>query len=243
MKRLILLCLVLVACHDPSNFDPDKIDIDTVIEIEGPADITADGASTIKIRGHIPEEADEEHKKIKFEISSGTLIDGLKSGTSLEVDIDGDTTRNGRNTRFAEVTLKSTTNNGSIIVQATITDFETRKTITLDRANPDSVSVATSRLGIARGFSEELTITAQIHRDTGIPTAGVAIEFSVRRADGQVISSTENFRASQTKTNSLGQATVIYSPGFLEFTGEVEVVATLKDFPGIAPAITTINIY
>ncbi len=243
MKRLILLFLIFVACHDPSNFNPDKIDIDAVIEIEGPTGITADGVSTIKIRGHIPEAADEEHKKIKFEISSGTLIDGLKSGNSLEVDIDGDTTRNGRNTRYAEVTLKSTTSSGSILVQATITDFETRKTITLDRADPDSISVATSRLGIARGFSEELTITAQIHRDPGIPSAGAEVEFSVRRAGGNVISSTENFRAAQTKTNSLGQATIIYSPGFLEFTGEVEVVATLKDFPGIAPAITTINIY
>ncbi len=228
--KILILILPLVACYDTRD-RLDEFDTDLLPQIEfDPAPfVNANGSDTMTIKMVFPIASDFDKIKGTFTTSVGTFIEnGEKTFTTSRrtvEDIDG--------LKFIlTARLLSTTTAGSfeVLFEAPEITWFREQNILFQRAFPTGISTSASKFAVARGFTDEIQLSASLKSGNGKASKGTAVEFIV--ADSLSSNSSTRFRA-LTTSNASGISSVFFTPGtFGGYSGPVTFEAVTMDEDG-----------
>ncbi|WEK34604.1 MAG: hypothetical protein P0Y53_19125 [Candidatus Pseudobacter hemicellulosilyticus] len=173
----------------------------------------ADGATAIEIKAQINNKMPAGRRKVSFRTDGGSFAAG-STVNSVEIEPDA--------SGLARVLLRSR-QEGFSTVTVEHNGINRSAEVEFKKAMPDQLSVETP-FTIQAGIASQVTVTAQLSRQTGLPSSGFEILYTAFTKDGAAIGLFKTQKAS----GADGKATVLYSAGNTTYRGPVTITATLK---------------
>jgi hypothetical protein len=187
--------------------------------------ILADGFTSAQIEVEQPIDTKDDFISITFTTTKGTFENGTKTITKSSLVVkNGD-----QYTRKAIVQLTSTTQIGDAVVEATIKNTSKKITVKFEKAFPEDIQLTTSALSLAPGFNNSITLTTNILREKGIPSAGHEATLQVFDKNGTEIGSFLNL---VTTSDGNGNLSNKFTLGNQSYSGNLTVRATTKNQSG-----------
>ncbi|MEQ8809121.1 MAG: hypothetical protein RIE59_08660 [Imperialibacter sp.] len=202
----IIICLGLGSCvlYDDEAYDLSNFNVDDVIVNVTPSRslVSANGLDTTSIVVELPIEADT--VTVSIETNLGTFVSsGTQkfSGTSYRRSIGG------TNKHLVEAQLKAGADAGKAIIQVQVAGFQERVEVEFARSYPNEISVTPSKIGVARGFGNEIELSIALLAPVGIVSNNHPIELT---ATDSAQNSIGNFRV-RPGSYSLNSAKAVFS--------------------------------
>ena len=231
MRKLIfivfILCLIL-GCYKNSDYEIGKgIAAEDILKLTAdPITIPADGASTTRVKAHIPPEADPSKRAVTLETNAGIWIENGTKTITITANTDGD----------AMAELQSETVPKTARVRAGIANIIQEAEVTFERAFPESITVDPGCFGLKASLTETTTVKANLTRQTGKPSEGTIVNFSATNNNGDAIG---NFRTITT-SNKEGTATALFCVGNTKYRGVVIIKASTEAKDGVIEGTASI---
>jgi hypothetical protein len=156
---------------------------------------------------------------VVFETTAGGFLPDGGAKTTVAVDDTGG----------AKAFLRSPTASVTGRVRASNNNAITDAFITFTVAAPDSLQVTSDKFALKPTFDDVATLTVQLRRQIGAPTAGQAIILSAKDSQGSAIGT---FSAPTILSDSNGQATSKYNAGGSGYKGPITITATAGALSG-----------
>lgn len=214
----------MISCEDQDEFNPSSLSDIISLQIEND-NTNADGVSEIIVKAIFPSDFEtEEDNKVDFEI----FRDSIESVTKDIIF----TTINGEDIKLAEL---SVTNNKEDAVKVTaaivIAGSRITKeiTVTFEKAFPEMINVRSSSLTIKPNSFEEIEITTELKRETGIVSTGFNGETRVVDTLG---ATRGVFNDYQNITNNEGKIVNKLTLGNDDYTGKLFVISHAQNEMG-----------
>lgn len=186
-----------------------------------PSSAPADGASISTFAINVPNAATlpPAARAVAFETTAGGFLPDGSAKTTVAVDDTGG----------ARVFLRSPATSVTGRVRASINNAIADAFITFAVAAPDSLQVTSDKFALKPTFDDVATLTVQLRRQTGTPTAGQALILSAKDSQGNAIGT---FSAPTILSDSNGQATSKYNAGGSTYKGPITITATAGNVSG-----------
>lgn len=225
----LFIVFSLCSCYDIEN-QVNKLDpnLRPKVLLEPASGVPANGADTIRVKIIFPSNPNPDFTKVNFTTTEGVFLDNNKaeySSTKLFRDNTG--------TFYIYALVKSTTNKGTHRVTAEIPEVSTLSIpIEFLPSYPNAITTEKNKFAVARTYTDEIQLFANLSSKKGLPHKGTAVEFIV--ADSLSSNSSRLFRA-VTKTDANGQASAFFTPGlFGGYKGPVAYKVITRDETGKA---------
>jgi len=184
---------------------------DDIFKIDAFTDnIPADGVSTIAIPVSMNKSLAAGDKKITFTSTAGSFQ--VPSPVMISADSDG------KLTGF----LKSSVP-GPVYLTLSAVGITRNLTVNFAKANPDFLLLS-GNASLAHGITNTTSLTINLKRNTGTPSADFLFDYRAVDASGNVIGIFSN----GTSSNTAGVATVSYTVGETDYRGVVTITVSLK---------------
>ncbi|WP_223653140.1 hypothetical protein [Hymenobacter psoromatis] len=234
----LLLCMVITTCYRADKYnnpDPSLLTLDN-ITVSG----AADGSTPTEIKAHISSDATRAKRTVVFKTTLGSFKEGK-----------GDSVLREASDNFTATAELTSTTVGTAIVSAKAYGItaKDKALVSFQRAYPNSITVTVDSFAISNRINSELIITATVKLDNGRkPSVGTPIIFNVYYPSNPAGPLTlagafvNNIRQASSDAN--GIARIRYSPGGVNYQGDLTITATTAN-PG-APdptASTTVFLY
>jgi len=232
------LCIISTACYradEYNNPDPDLLKLE---HADTPVTAVADGSTAVEIRAHISQDAARGRRNVVFKTTLGSFQEG--KGDSLVREADENFTATAKlvstNVGIAHISAKAY---GVTAKDKVMVDFQ--------RASPTSLTVSVDSFAISNRINNELTITANAKLDKGRrPSAGTIVVFNVHYPSNPAgpLATAGSFvnNIRQASTDANGVARIRYSPGGVNYQGNLTITATIPTLPD-SVATTTVFLY
>lgn len=232
------LCGISSACYRADKYDNPDPTLITLDNISSTG--IADGNTSTKIKAQISPDAVKAKRTIAFKTTLGSFKGGKGDSVLLEAGDD-----------FASTAELVSTSVGNAIVSAKAYGITAKEkaTVAFQRAYPNSITVSVDSFAISNRINNELTITAIVKLDNGRkPSAGTPVMFNVyypsNPAGSQVLVGAFVNNIRQASSDANGIARIRYSPGGVNYQGDLTITATTTNPGSPDPtAITTVFLY
>ena len=195
------------------------------------ANAPADGATLVTVAAHAVGPLSGPPGAVTMTTTAGVFVGTGTNTISLFPD-DGGGVR---------TTLRVSKDPGPVFVRAYFASSTKSVELTLTRAFPQQLLLAATAVGVASGARNSLSVTATAARYPGWVSRGIPITFSLER-----IGSTNPVPGSldgPVATDTLGNATIHYSPGTAVAPDSVLLVASAPADTGKTVIITKMKLY
>ncbi|HEX5759192.1 MAG TPA: hypothetical protein VF121_08360 [Thermoanaerobaculia bacterium] len=182
--------------------------------LAAPTSAPADGATGSTFVVEISPQLDSASRSVTFTTTIGSFVSG-SSVQTLTVPAASDNT--------AAAVLYSPTAIGEGRLRATVAGTSREVGIRFERALPDRLILALSKITVMDSAADQLTATATLLRDLGTVTPGTEVVFTATRDDTGASFGFFNPPAAASDAN--GQAVVSFSPGGGGYTGDATLTA------------------
>ena len=168
-----------------------------------PVAAPADGASQLRVTASITSDVAPASRTVVF----GATIGTFGAQQSLTVDADS--------LRLAVVLLTAPSVPGTGFVTAKVGTTVVRKELTFERAPAEALEIGADAPAIKAGFGQRLTVSIQLRRAIGLPSAG----------DTASVTASAGLLTRPTRSNAAGVITCVFTPGEIP-AGPVKLRAT-----------------
>lgn len=239
MKRitgsLILAVLMMTGCIKDRIKTSDLLSALTIL----PAQVMADGTSTVTISTVLNPDADSTKRTVLFSSTGGKFVGGTDSILVTAVYVNKQL--------VATAQLKAPLTAGALTVKAKINlaneknDYTQTGTITATPSAPAKITLAASSFAVKVNFGSEVTLTGTLTNAQGNPVSlGNKVAFSDTYEDNTPVNG--RFRQLQNSSNSTSTVSAIYSPGFVPANKNIRISCVLTDSLGVTSIKDTVLI-
>ncbi|MEQ8812785.1 MAG: hypothetical protein RIE59_27180, partial [Imperialibacter sp.] len=179
MKNIILftsICLVCAACY---NYDSYQEEFDREVQptfqlAEGTLPAYANGKDTIEVQVKFHPGSNSDLVLVNFSVDDGVFLEnGKNTFSSSELTRVGDDL-------VIRGTWQTTTTAGEHFVSVEVPKvFKTRRRVIFDKSYPSAIGISHDKAGVRNGFSDEITLTASLRSELGLPNKGTKVVFEV----------------------------------------------------------------
>jgi hypothetical protein len=220
--KIRIKCLALVflvfACNDDNEFSPDNLEGFLSISIEND-NASADGVQEINIIARFPGDfsteadgmVDFEVFKDNTEISSESIVLVQENGIQKKQAV-----LRVKHNKAETLRIKATINVNDILISEDIY-------ITYSKAFLNEMNITSSSLTIMPSTFNEISITTELLRDSGIVSLNSEAETTVVDTLGQLRGIFNNYK---NKTDAQGKILNKYTLGSDDYVGRLHVIAT-----------------
>lgn len=204
--------LVCAGCYE--TYPTDAIEQRLELRVEADS-LPADGATLVHVAASIPENARRDARTVSFTSNGGVFVDGGTATASVTA-VDG----------IADTYLRAPRTPGAVRIRAQLGSVIRDTTIQFGTAHPTRADLEPSAFVTKATLASQITVTAQLHRPTGLPTPGIELSFQAVRTDN--LQPIGRFGAVPL-SDANGMVKVSYSAGDTSYRGPVLIRALTAD--------------
>jgi hypothetical protein len=231
---IAVICYLSLACghDDPTVVDPKTVFTNKYIS---PDAMVADGKSTVTFYVELPLSTADARRIVNLKASKGIF---LENGKDIYASTASFINLNGNYKLVAKASLQGTNEIGDGYIALENQSIKDTLPIKFKNAFPDDLILDVDKLLLKSGYENEITISPTLVRKNGIPSAGNIVSVKIIDANGVVHNT---YRKTQSKSDSAGKTSFIFSIGNDTYTNPLTVIASSVDSLN-QPLLKTINI-